>query len=601
MRENLRGIAALVLLLGLGQFIGATNFHVTTNGTFGGAGTISSPRSLQRAFEAHANSLNAGPGDTIFIHGGDYVGKFTLWVSGRKGNPLVVMPFQNEVVRIIGKGDDNMTLSIMGAYTLVRDLIITKRLRNRVSTTDQSWPPDIDMEAGVTVGGEGVKLINCIIHDVYDSGIGSSSSGVNVEINGCIIFNAGWKGASMGFGHGMYLSNNTGEKVVRKNIIFNTYGHGIQFYTEGSMKLIGSLFEDNIVFNAGGPQNADGVGDMRNFMIGGNAPIEDLVVRNNFSYHFPSTEGNGIVMGYNVVSESCEVTGNYIARGKRALSMTRFKDATVLNNTIIGSDENNYALTTVLFPEGGGTYRYNWNNNNYFGNQEVFFDENNNKRLTFEEWKSRFKFDTQGSFSPKSSLKNLIKVIPNDYQSGRAHVVVFNWENKGSVSLDLSSVLNLNDKFTIYDVENVFEPLLTGTYDGDVQLPMNQSKVLSPLGNTGYKQAHSSSEFGCFLVISQSGRQQAPTAIEDTSFKVLKCHPNPTADVVTCEFDVSNPGLATAQVYDLQGREVLGDSRETQPGLNQINLNLSGLQEALYIVVISFGNTRQTSKVLVRR
>ncbi len=163
----------------------------------------------------------------------------------------------------------------------------------------------------------------------------------------------------MGHGHGMYLSNNTGEKIVRKNIIFNSYGHGIQFYTEGKQKLIGSLFEDNIVFNAGGPQNSDGVGDMRNFMVGGNAPIEDLVVRNNFSYHFPSTEGNGIQMGYNMVSESCELTGNYVARGKRVLSMTRFKEATVLYNTLIGSDQN--ALTTLFYPEGNGTYTYNWN------------------------------------------------------------------------------------------------------------------------------------------------------------------------------------------------------------------------------------------------
>ncbi len=221
--------------------------------------------------------------------------------------------------------------------------------------------------------------------------------------------------------------------------------------------------------------------------------------------------------------------------------------------------------------------------------------------MTFEEWKSRYKFDTQGSYKSASTLKNLIKVIPNDYERGRAHVVVYNWENRASVSLDLSSVLNINDKFSIYDVENIFEPLLTGTYQGDVQLPLNQSEIISPIGMGNFKMSHTSSEFGCFLVVSQSGKQQVPTDIEDTSLEVLKCHPNPTSDVVTCEFDAPDQGLATAQVFDLQGREVLADQRETQPGVNRFSLNLSGLKEALYIVVLSFGDTRQTSKVLVRR
>jgi hypothetical protein len=540
-------------------------------------------------------------GDTILIHGGDYYGHHTLWASGDEGNPLVVMPYNNEVVRMIGEGAENMTLSIMGNFTVVRDLIITQTERNRASATNESWPDDIDTEIGLTIGGEGVKLLNSIIYNVYSNGLGSSSNGVDVEISGCIIFNAGWRTLSRGAGHGMYLSNNEGEKTIRKNIIFNSYGHGIQFYTEGSQKLIGSTFEDNIIFNAGVPSSSDGVGVTRNFMMGGNAPISDMIIRGNHTYFPVNSSGTGMHIGYNTVNESCIIKDNYIVRGEKVFVMHRFKSTIMQNNTIIGKKDE--SLASVFFPEDVALRgEYNWDMNSYIGEEESFFYANDNATLNLEDWQDQLDFDQNSSFEQVAGMKNHIKVIPNDYQEGRAHVVVYNWENQDEVSIDLGDIMERNDTYIIYDVENVFEPLLSGVYNGEsVEIPMHLSEIIQPTGEGVYLVDHTSSEFGVFLVTSAPGDDvltESMTA-QTPEKSDLIIYPNDARGTINFEFQASQAGSALLQLFDMSGRSVLARNQSVMQGGNNILLDVSELNQGIYILSVDNNGSRKTSKVQI--
>ncbi|WP_157202479.1 T9SS type A sorting domain-containing protein [Marinilabilia salmonicolor] len=592
-KKIVSGFVFLVLFLHLSQ---AKVLHVAVDGKKEASGSIYSPMSLSRAF----SSVNRS-GDTILIHGGDYYGTHTVWASGEKGNPLVVMPYNNEVVRMIGNGEGNNTLAVMGDFTIIRDLIITQTERKRVSATNDSWPDDVNTENGIAIGGEGVKLINCIIYNVYSNGLGSSSSGVDLEISGCIIFHAGWKGSSRGAGHGMYHSNNEGEKTIKKNIIFNTYGHGIQFYTEGSQKLVGSTFEDNIIFNAGVPASADGVGINRNFMMGGNASISDLVIRGNYTYFPENSTGTGMQIGYNTVNESCIIEDNYVARGEKVFVMYRFQSTEMQNNTIIG--DNNASLATLYFPKDPELRGvYDWDRNLYIGEEEHFFYANNNVSLDLNGWQSQLGFDRNSTFKPFSDILNHIKVIPNDYQEGRAHVVIYNWENTEKVRVDLGEVLKKDDSYTIYDVENVFEPLLEGKYNGkSVEIPLRLSKVIQPSGRGVYSIVHTGIEFGCFLLVSNGGEKRLLLKEAPDKLAISKVYPNPTQDFVVIEYLLPENGTVKASVYDLQGHVMVQKEENGIAGNNKFLINLANLKQNTYLISLEDGFSSDSCNIVVNR
>ncbi|WP_181256475.1 T9SS type A sorting domain-containing protein [Marinilabilia salmonicolor] len=574
--------------------IHSKTFHVSVNGTFDGSGSSLAPRSLQRALEVHMNYVDAGPGDTVLIHQGDYYGSFSSWIHGEKDNPVVVMPFENDVVRIIGTGAENSTLSINGRYAIFRDLIITQSERNR-----DTGRGEVNAEAGVSLGAEGVKLVNCIIHDIYGVGVGGSSNAVNAEINGCIIFNIGYKSPERGIGHGMYLSNNTGEKEVVNNIVFNTYGHGIQFYTEGAQQLNPCLFENNIIFNAGILASESGVGEMRNYMMGGNVPTKGLKMIKNYSYQPPNSVGNGMVLGYNVDSESCVVNDNYIAGGKRVFSIQRFSNVVIKNNTIVS--KHRQALVSLLFPDDSAVERYEWDFNHYFGNEQVFYDENSNQILSFSDWTRRFPYDMNSRYSDFSELNNHTAVIPNVYERGKAHIVVFNWKQQKSVNIDLSGLLQLNEEFKLYDVENLTEPILKGTFTGEpFSIPMDISTVIQPSGNISYSTPHTGIEFGCFFVVSDNKKYKVQRNEVGKGLTILSAYPNPTRDFFIIEYQVEKEGAVVATVFDAEGIKVFTKEEEVSfVGKKKFLLNFFGFNEGAYIINLHNGQSSDSCKVVV--
>ncbi|RCW36726.1 T9SS type A sorting domain-containing protein [Marinilabilia salmonicolor] len=593
LKKIVSGFFFLVFVFHLSQ---AKVIHVAVDGKKEASGSIHSPMSLAQAF----SSVNRS-GDTIMLHGGDYYGNFTCWASGEKGRPLVIMPYNNEVVRIIGEGGNDMTLSLNGGYCVVRDLIITQTPRKRVSSGNHSWPEDVVSESGVTIVGRGVRFINNIIHDVYGNGLLSSgSNGFDAEISGNIIFNTGWIGSENGHGHGMYLQSNDGSKQANNNVVFNTYGHGFQFYTTGGQRLEGMSISNNIVFNAGVPASRNNTGGMRNFMLGGNASIKNLTVRENYTFLPENSPGTGMQVGYNTVNESCIVEDNYVARGNKVFVMYRFNSGSFRNNTIIGNDEE--LLTSLYFPEGvDHSDYYKWDENSYYAHQEKFFDANNNRMLSFEEWQNQLGFDRKGSFKHLSSLKNYMKVIPNRDETGRAHLVVYNWERKDSVLFDLNLVLNKGDAFQVFDVENIFEPVAAGNYNGKgITLPMNLEKVIQPSGEGSYSVSHTGAEFGAFLVISGKRRTKTREAHYE-NLSIVKAYPNPTKDFVIVEYLLPKAGMVKARVFDLNGKLMLSREEKVNFGQNKFLINLSELQLNTYVLSLDDGVSSDSCKVILER
>jgi hypothetical protein len=93
-------------------------------------------------------------------------------------------------------------------------------------------------------------------------------------------------------------------------------------------------------------------------------------------------------------------------------------------------------------------------------------------------------------------------VRDNYYESGRANIVVFNWDRRGAVQADVSSVLHIGERFTLLDAENYCGPEVTGgTYKGGVLvIPMVERQAATPIG-LPTPPPHSPVDFGAFVLI----------------------------------------------------------------------------------------------------
>ncbi len=93
---------------------------------------------------------------------------------------------------------------------------------------------------------------------------------------------------------------------------------------------------------------------------------------------------------------------------------------------------------------------------------------------------------------------------PNQYEAGRAHITIFNWDALPAVSVDLSSILSPGQAFEIRNGQDILgAPVVAGTYDGSaVSVPT----VLAPGTPVGWPApASTGPDFNVYVLIAAPG------------------------------------------------------------------------------------------------
>ena len=92
---------------------------------------------------------------------------------------------------------------------------------------------------------------------------------------------------------------------------------------------------------------------------------------------------------------------------------------------------------------------------------------------------------------------------PNKYEPGRAHVVIFNWEDQSEVLVELADVLEVGQRFRIVSARNFYGPSVAeGTYSGRaVAVSMVPVAPDQPVGMADYELPTVEPQFGCFVVL----------------------------------------------------------------------------------------------------
>lgn len=472
----------------------------------GGSGnicSISSPCALQTALD-HPAAIS--PGDIVYLRGGTYYGAFISRLTGTPGNPITVRSYpgewavidsnqnvtlsspiaasgggtftvnaplnvpdsldvmiDNEFFRIhkinsttfsvyfrAGNGStatahsvgapvylNTTVLTINGADTIFRDLEVTN-----TSTIVDPRP------TGIMVYAPRSKVINTIIYNT-GMGIGTWNQATDSELYGNIIYNNGGRTlAGVNYGVGIYAQNVTGTKKIQDNIVFGSWN-----VTE--QKLFSSNAEGS--YNTEYRRNITTVG---RFIIGGHARSDNITLDQNYFYQTTPE------LGYSYTPNGrATLTGNYIVGKTHALNAKYWENITATNNKFyyfpVGGAHHLAASTNADTPISG----YNFNNNEYRSNDRAWID-NNETYYDFTQWRALGK-DTNSTF--RSNFKTDILYNRNFYEVGRCHVVVYNWSNNPSVSIDLSQTGLASGQS--YKVRNGLDwhagPIASGIYTDD--------------------------------------------------------------------------------------------------------------------------------------
>ncbi|MEP6994320.1 MAG: S-layer homology domain-containing protein, partial [Acidobacteriota bacterium] len=497
---------------------------VSPGASVSGTGSLSNPWQLQTALNQPAS---VHPGDTIWLRGGTYVGTFTSSLVGTSTSPITVRQYTGERATLdgnavttlssaisatdtactlaaglyaaggvvkIGSEDiylyiktgtntytivrgwngtptashsagstvttHNTALFINGAYTWFWGFEIMNSSGIRTSSIAGSTPPD-RLGFGIDANGPGTKIINMVVHDT-GQGIGVWMPATGAEVYGNLVYYNGWDGPDRGHGHGVYLQNQTpSTKQMIDNILLNQFGTGSQAYTEGGF--IDNIYEEgNTVFSNGILSQVTGYTD--NLLIGGTPVALSPSMISNFTYS-PSSDGADNNLGYSGGCTNAAVTGNYFSGS----------DALILVNCTSG-------LTMT--------------GNSFYGAISGFSQ-------------SQYPNNTYYSSRPTGTW---IKIRPNQFESGRANITIYNWGNLPSVSVDLSGTLSVGDGYEIRNTQDFYgAPVVTGTYSGgSVSIPMTGLSVAAPVGWSA--PPPTGPEFGAFVLLPASpGGTPTPT------------------------------------------------------------------------------------------
>lgn len=444
--------------------------YVAPDGSPEGDGSSEQPWDIATALDHPAL---VRPGDTIWLRGGSYSGTFLSNLAGEESHPVILRQYPGERATIDGG------LEIRGQYATYWGFEVMNSDPDRDAAAPGAEPADYTRPVGLVVHGPGTRLINLVVHDARE-GIGLWSTAVDAEVYGSLVYNNGWQGPDRGYGNGISAQNKIGTKRIEDNIIFQHYNVGLNVYGSSAASLSGFHVEGNVVFNNGTLARQPNSFDI---FIGGGSAAERISITHNYLYR-----QDGLVtarLGYEpgVINHDLTLTDNYFGSQTQ---MVNWQSATVAGNTFTGAQN----LVDVRVPPGLGIRSYDWHTNTYLPDKRRRALNSNAQFLVFENgrgqgydypgWVEATGHDGRASTSASRPTGVSVFVRPNRYESGRAHIIVYNWDHAPTVEVDVSDVLRRGDQFELRSVQDYFGvPLQAGTYAGRrLRLPFTRDPPL---------------------------------------------------------------------------------------------------------------------------
>lgn len=441
----------------------ASGFYVSPSGSPSGDGSMSAPWDLQTALD-HPEAVH--PGDTIWLRGGTYAGRYASSLTGTAEKPIIVRQYPGERATIDGRSEEHGFVTL-GSHTWF-------------------WGFEVMGSGGHAIlvyNSVAARLINLVVHDGLLSGIGSPTwlGARQTQIHGCIVYN---NGHAYNLDHGLYVQNDvaTGTVHLTDNIVFNNWAMGIHVYAKVDPRgeaISGFVIEGNVAFHNGSISVPVNRGNQ--ILIGGAIPASKIVARNNYTYGNEAAPPDPGRLAFSIghvwgpENDDVVVENNYIVGG---LYVGQWASALVRGNLVYGYDGPMVATE----PSASG---HTWDTNRFYGDSRLpMWMRVSNAPAGFATWKAQTGFRNPGRYAGSAAPPNRVAVRPNKYEAGRANIIVYNWEQRSTVSVDVSSVLNVGDRYVVQNVQDFYgPPAASGRYDGSaLQVPMAGVTPPAPIG-----------------------------------------------------------------------------------------------------------------------
>jgi hypothetical protein len=445
----------------LPSFAGS-QWYVASEGKPDGDGSEAKPWDMDTAM---AGPASVKPGDVIWIAAGEYKpagGKVKVMLKGEKNKPIVVRNKAFGRVTVHGGFDVGSATGVGVKHVWIWGLEAQSRGHGNsdgFNVGNSTLPPDAT---------PGVKVINNLIHDCGGSGMGNWGSASDHEVNGNILYNNGFDGPERGHCHGFYVQNKgPNGKLFKDNVIFRHFFLGTQLYGTGNAYRDNVTYDGNTFFNNGEPslrQLALGR-DWQGIYIGGGRVGKETRYVNNMHY-VPADVHKGTNNWGN--SADSLIQGNYFVAPAESRRVAL--DLSALGpNTNLKVQDNTFIGLIVGFEV------------NQLGTGNVHLPE-------------------------RPTTGNKIFIRKNDYEEGRANIIIFNWGKSDTVEVDVKDAgLKNGEEYEVRDVQNWYsKPVASGTFLGKpVVIPMTGLTVPAYIGlDPAYKTPpHTAPEFGVFVIL----------------------------------------------------------------------------------------------------
>jgi hypothetical protein len=515
--------------VGANAQVSGREWYVSADGSPAGDGSRGKPIDLASALDGR----RVKPGSTVWLRGGIYRGPFTSLLTGTADAPITVRSAAGEraVVADDRERADGGTLNVKGAWTIYRDFDVTNTNENRGHAV--AFRP-----MGLEVQAPHTRFINLAIYDT-GMGFGFWKESVDAELYGNVIFNSGSENttADLRHGHGIYLQNETGTKLIRENIIVNQFGFGIHAYPNPGGQ-VGMHFEGNVIANSGAANPPGNWSRYDNLLVSAYRPYQAdrIELIDNFTYlprreklrnRFPDAN---VCLGCTDPQQhkSIVVRGNYFAGGAPVAIVAGWQTLTMRDNTFVGRD----GMAGAAVPPSGS--RWDWDHNTYIGTGAAATPDRlfilGTKLLTSSEW-TKAGFDRDSTFRPEPPTGVQVFVRPNAEEAGRAHIIVYNWDLAARASVDLRKVLTRGARYEVVNaMDYLGSPVASGVYDGtDVAIPLTGLTVAQPRGTRGTP-SDRMGEFAVFVVRAPTG---AAPSVPRTTAPPAAAVPQPAASALT--------------------------------------------------------------------
>jgi hypothetical protein len=537
-------------------------YYVSPLGSPGNSGDIGSPIDLQTAFSASSRVL---PGDLVWLRGGTYTHApqgvasgnegfiFQVTVSGVAGANIVFRGYPGEQARIDGGAFGGGALAYhatarpvikvgdsgnaaLGNFVTLQDLeVFSSSSEKRLSTDDTSFPLDLTRSDGINIYGSGVKILNCIVHDLT-TGISAWTQSKDAEIYGNLIFNCGWQGSVHQHGHNLYLQHGAagaGYKTIKRNLLVSPFDRNAQMYGSSNAECSHFRFAENIAIGLQGQRGEVLIGTR----TGGLADrCVDNQITDNFLY------GADLTTVYQPDPNAYRdlvVTNNYLVKSKVGLGS--WKSLSFYGNTLIDVADITYG-NVALGLNSGVVIPWSFDRNFYvFSAPGASVFDMGTGAMSLAAWRTKTGYDLNSTVGAVPTVPKVV-VQNNVYDANRAHVAVCNWGNASTMAVNVASLgWAPGTIVTVRNAQNYFLDIASATVQADGTIPINLAMARLPAVPYGASAAPVPSTFpafGAFVLIRTVAAFPPPpvpstlTPLETLSAQVTAAQ-NATADPQT--------------------------------------------------------------------